>query len=162
MTAPRIHTSHRTVSASLLLTTLGQSLDAIKREDGATWADLDAVLGKSDRAAAYAEGSADMGVVSFLRGCKQWDGRLANAVLALIGMRLVPVPTVRATREDILSLLGRQSKEAADLTGVLCMALSNGHVDAAEARQGRIEAEQLLAVVLAMIAEFELIEREGQ
>jgi len=55
-----------------MLDTLGESLKAIKERDGATDGDLGAVLGKSDdRAAAYRAGAADMGVVSFLRGCKE-------------------------------------------------------------------------------------------
>lgn len=92
MTAPHFHGRYRTIPATLLLDTLGQSLAAIKTEDGATDADLGAVLGKSeDRAAAYRAGSGDMGIVSFLRGCREWDGRFANAVLALVGMRLEPL-----------------------------------------------------------------------
>ncbi|MET3826539.1 hypothetical protein ABIC16_002232 [Sphingomonas sp. PvP055] len=75
-----------------MLDTLGESLKAIKERDGATDSDLGAVLGKSeDRAAAYRAGAADMGVVSFLRGCKEWDGCFANGVLGLVGMKLVPI-----------------------------------------------------------------------
>lgn len=92
MSAPQFHGRYRTVPASLLLDTLGASLATIKEEDRATDADLGAVLGKSeDRAAAYRAGSGDMGVVSFLRGCREWDGRFANAVLALVGMKLAPI-----------------------------------------------------------------------
>lgn len=162
MSGQQFHGRHRTIPASLMLDTIGASLASIKQADAATFGDLGAVLGKSeDRAAAYSVGGADMGVVSFLRGIREWDGRFANPVLSLLGMRLVPIPAVTATREDLLALLGRQSKEASDLTGVLCMGLANGHLDASEAAAGRREAEQLLDVVLAMIAEFELIEREG-
>jgi hypothetical protein len=92
MSAPHFHSRYRTVPASLLLDTLGASLATIKDEDRATDADLGAVLGKSeDRAAAYRAGGGDMGVVSFLRGCREWDGRFANAVLALVGMKLIPL-----------------------------------------------------------------------
>lgn len=92
MTAPHIHTPYRTVPASLMLKTLGESLEAIKHEDGATDADLGAVLGKSeDTAARYRTGLAEMPVVSFLRGCREWDGRFANAALALVGMKLAPL-----------------------------------------------------------------------
>lgn len=92
MTAPHIHGRYRTIPASLMLDTLGASLTAIKARDGATDSDLGAVLGKSDdRAAAYRAGGADMGVVSFLRGCREWDGCFANSVLGLVGMKIVPV-----------------------------------------------------------------------
>lgn len=92
MTTPQFHGRYRTIPASLMLDTLGESLKAIKERDGATDGDLGAVLGKSDdRAAAYRAGAADMGVVSFLRGCKEWDGCFANGVLNLVGMKLVPI-----------------------------------------------------------------------
>lgn len=92
MTTPQFHGRYRTIPASLMLDTLGESLKAIKERDGATDSDLGAVLGKSDdRAAAYRAGAADMGVVSFLRGCKEWDGCFANGVLSLVGMKIVPI-----------------------------------------------------------------------
>lgn len=92
MTTPQFHGRYRTIPASLMLDTLGESLTAIKSRDGATDADLGAVLGKSeDRAAAYRAGGGDMGVVSFLRGCREWDGCFANGVLGLVGMKLVPI-----------------------------------------------------------------------
>ena len=163
MSAPQIYSRHRTISASLLLEKLGESLGRIKSEDGATYADLGVVLGKSeDRAAAYTVGGGDMGVVSFLRGIREWDGRFANDVLALFDMRIVSCPTIAASREDLLSLLGRQSQEASDLTVALCGGLADGSLNADEARKARLEAEQLLTVVLTMIAELQLIEREGQ
>jgi hypothetical protein len=163
MSAPQIYSRHRTISASLLLETLGASLGRIKAEDGATFADLGAVLGKSDdRAAAYSLGNGDMGVVSFLRGVREWDGRFANDALGLVGMRVVPCPSVAASREDLLKLLGRQSQEASELTVALCGGLADGSLSSDEARKARLEAEQLLTVVLTMIAELQLIEREGQ
>lgn len=114
MTAPHIHSRYRTVPASLLLDTLGESLTAIKREDAATDADLGQVLGKSeDRAAAYRAGNGDMGVVSFLRGCREWDGRFANAALAHVGMRLVPLDAGegcdRASVTALCALLAKKS-----------------------------------------------------
>lgn len=92
MSEPQIHPRYRTVPASLLLKTLGDSLDAIKNEDQATDEDLGAVLGKhKDTAARYRTALAEMPVVAFLRGCGKWDGRFANAVLALVGMKLSPM-----------------------------------------------------------------------
>jgi hypothetical protein len=127
MTAPHIHGRYRTVPASLLLGTLGESLKAIKVEDEATDSDLGAVLGKSeDRAAAYRNGDGDMGVVSFLRGCREWDGRFANAVLALVGMRLTPLDAGDGNdRGSVTALCG--------LIGEIASALENdGMVDDAE------------------------------
>lgn len=107
MSAPHIHGRYRTVPASLLLDTLGASLAAIKAEDRATDEDLGQVLGKSDdRAAAYRAGAADMGVVSFLRGCREWDGRFANDVLGLVGMRLVPIDDSACQDAHSLAALG--------------------------------------------------------
>jgi len=92
MSAPQFHGRYKTVPASLMLETLGNSLSTIKAEDGATDCDLGAVLGKSDdRAAAYRAGASDMGVVSFLRGMREWDGRFVNGVMALVGMKAVPL-----------------------------------------------------------------------
>ena len=103
MTDGHIHTRYRTVSASLLLDTLGASLARIKEEDGATFKDLGVVLGKSgDRAEAYAKGDGGMGAVACLRACERWDGRFANDALALVGMKLVPAETSAATDRDAL------------------------------------------------------------
>lgn len=92
MTFTQIHSQYRTVPASLLLKTLGDSLERIGKEDDATDADLGAVLGKhADTAGRYRASLSEMGVVAFLRGCRQWDGRFANAALGLVGMKLVPI-----------------------------------------------------------------------
>ena len=60
MSAPSIH--GKVVPASAILTALGDALSRIRQEDRLTWADLGAVLGKSeDQAAKYADGSAENG-----------------------------------------------------------------------------------------------------
>lgn len=138
MTVPHIHPSYRTVPASLLLDTLGSSLTAIKTADNATDADLGQVLGKSaDRAAAYRAGGADMGVVSFLRACREWDGRFANDALALVGMRLMPIAAPVPTEDrSSLRVLGTLiAKKAA--------ALEDGVVDDAELEDMWPEIEAL-------------------
>jgi hypothetical protein len=124
----QFHPRFRTVSASLMLDTLGKSLADIKREDDATDADLGAVLGKSgDRAEAYRKGSGDMGVVSFLRGCGKWDGRFANEALALVGMKLVP-------------LEGAVIDDQASVTSVLSLALA---LSAELEKDGSVDDEDL-------------------
>lgn len=91
-TAPQFHGRNITYSASKAVEVIGDSLSTIKREDGATWADIGRELGKSDdRAASYGAGLADMPVSAFLRGLKRWNGRLGNAVFAYIGFRLEPI-----------------------------------------------------------------------
>jgi hypothetical protein len=90
--APHIYGGRGSFSASKALDAVGESLSAIREADGLTWKDMGRALGKSeDRAASYASGGADMGVVSFLLACREWNGRFANEALALIGMKLVPI-----------------------------------------------------------------------
>lgn len=92
MSAPQIHGLYRSVSGSKLLETLGSSLQTIKDEDDLTDADLAAELGKSeDQAGAYRKATSEMTVTTFLRACKRWNGRAANAAFALIGLKLVPL-----------------------------------------------------------------------
>lgn len=128
MTTPQFHGRYRTIPASLMLDTLGESLTAIKSRDCATDADLGAVLGKSDdRAAAYRAGGADMGVVSFLRGCREWDGCFANGVLGLVGMKLVPI---EAESVD----------DQASITTLLSLAMAlSGELE----RDGKVDDEDL-------------------
>ena len=123
MTRPQFHGQFRTVPASLLLETLGGSLKRIRDEDRATDGDLAAVLGKSeDSAARYRAGTGDMGVVSFLRGCREWDGRFANDVLGLVGMRLAPIDAPECDGPTALKALGRLVAKKAE-------ALEDGSID---------------------------------
>ena len=127
MSDPHIHNRYRTIPASKMLNTLGESLERIKAQDGATDGDLGAVFGKSDDTAArYRTGLAEMPVVAFLRGCREWDGRFANDVLALVGMRLAPIAVDQTTPErSALRALGTLiAKKAA--------AMEDGVVDDAE------------------------------
>lgn len=92
MAEPAIPPAYRTVSGSKLIDSLAESLTAIKREDELTDAELGKFLHKGvDAGKAYRTGFAEMPVTAFLRGCERWDGRFANATLALIGMKLVPL-----------------------------------------------------------------------
>lgn len=92
MSRPQIHGRYQTVTASLLLKTIGDSLDDIRRQDGASDQDLGVVLGRSkDSAERYRKGEGEMGALSFLRACKAWDGRFANPVFVLLGFKLVEI-----------------------------------------------------------------------
>ncbi|WP_296222124.1 hypothetical protein [uncultured Sphingomonas sp.] len=149
----------RTISGIHLLEKLGDSLREIKRDDRLTDADLGRVLGKhADSVATYRSGDGDMGVVSFLFGCKEWDGRFANPVLRHLGVKMVRVPQVLASRADLLALLARKSREVSDLTTAIITGLSDGVFSQADARLALREAHELLDVLLAMIAELEAIE----
>lgn len=71
-------------SASKVLETVGSDLALIKSQDRLTYADLAAVLGKSeDQAAKYCEGTAEMGVIAFARAWREWNGRFAGGLAAL-------------------------------------------------------------------------------
>ena len=71
-------------SASSVLDVIGRDLSLIKSQDCLTYADLGAVLGKSeDQAAKYCEGSAAMDVVTFARAWREWNGRFAGGLAAL-------------------------------------------------------------------------------
>jgi hypothetical protein len=99
VTSPQFHGRRTSFSASKVLEAMGESLSLIKEQDDLTWKDVGRVLGRSDdRAAAYASGGGDMGVTSFLLGCREWNGRFANDALAMIGMKLVPIE--RETHSD--------------------------------------------------------------
>lgn len=71
-------------SASKVLETVGNDLALIKSQDRLTYADLAAVLGKSeDQAAKYCEGTAEMGLIAFARAWREWNGRFAGGLAAL-------------------------------------------------------------------------------
>ncbi|WP_342249366.1 hypothetical protein [Sphingomonas sp. OTU376] len=85
MNAP-FHGRRRTLTASGAVDAQNAILTAIKTEDGATWADIGRVLGKSeDRAAAYANTAAAIDLPTFLAGCHEWGGRFADPLLSLAG-----------------------------------------------------------------------------
>jgi transcriptional regulator with XRE-family HTH domain len=68
-------------SASAVLDTIGTALTTIRIEDKLTFADMAAVLGKSeDQAAKYCAGSAAMDVVTYARARREWNGRLDGAL----------------------------------------------------------------------------------
>lgn len=91
MPSPTIHGMRRVVPASQMLNAMGASLLKIKEDDGLTWGDIGAAIGKSDdQAAKYAYGEATMDALTFVRACNAWNGRFANGVMALIGQHVSP------------------------------------------------------------------------
>jgi succinyl-CoA synthetase alpha subunit len=71
-------------SASTVLDALADDLMTIKSEDGLTYADIGRVLGKSDdQAEKYCKSMAEMGVVAFAAGKREWNGRFTGKLDAL-------------------------------------------------------------------------------
>lgn len=79
MTSQRFHGNPPPFSASNVVDALSRALCEIKAQDRLTFADLGAVLGKSDDSAAhYCDGSATMDSVTFGRGKKEWGSRFTG------------------------------------------------------------------------------------
>ena len=71
-------------SASKVLDEVGNALSVIRKEDRLTFADMGAVLGKSeDQAAKYCDGSAEMGVIAYARAKREWNGRFTGGLARL-------------------------------------------------------------------------------
>lgn len=118
--------SNRVASASKLIDTLAESLSVIKEQDDLTDADLGAVMHKhKDQGAKYRTGLAEMPVVAFLRGCERWNGRFANDVLALVGMKLVPLHREPVSDQTLQTRLAKLMLEVS-------VALEDGEIDEME------------------------------
>lgn len=80
MSGPTFHGNRPVFSASSVLDAIASDLLAIKNADRLTYADIGAVLGKSeDQAAKYCDGSATMDAVAFARGKREWNGRFTGS-----------------------------------------------------------------------------------
>lgn len=102
--------SRKPYSASNALDAVARAINEIKHEDCLTWADIGAVLGKSDdQAAKYAEGSATMDFVTFGRARHYWGTRFTHYFDQLCGA--VPAKSdERHILTTILSAAGRISE----------------------------------------------------
>lgn len=124
----RTSTANRPVfSASSALEAAGRALNEIKSQDRLTWADVGAVLGKSDdMAAKYADGSATMDFITFYRGKREWNGRFTGYIDRLcVDSR----PGIIDDRHGQCTIL-----EAAL---ALSVALTDGDISAEEVRANR-------------------------
>lgn len=114
-------------SASNALDAVARALGEIKHQDSLTWADVGAVLGKSDdQAAKYAEGSATMDFVTFGRARHYWGTRFTCYFDQLCGASTV-AGDERHILTVILSAANRISEALED----------NGEVDADEVHANR-------------------------
>lgn len=133
MTNPHIHGKPSVYSASNAIDALAAALLEIKTADRLTYADLGAVLGKSeDQAAKYCDGSATMDVITFGRGRREWGSRFTGYFDRLCEKTFERDAEDRQCERDLL---------AAAL--VLSDALSDdGKVDPEEVRRHRAVLEK--------------------
>lgn len=130
-------------SASSVLKALADDLTAIKHEDGLTDADIGRVLGKSeDQAAKYRTGLADMGVVSFAAGKREWNGRFSGAL-----DRLCVESRPGTSREDHNTL-----SCVLDCAALLSHMLEDGKITPEEVRDHRKELEEARAAIDAQLS----------
>lgn len=139
MSSPQIHGRRAPFSVSRALERLGDDLAAIRKEDGLTWKDVGRVLGKSDdRASDYANALSEMPVSAFLLGCREWNGRLGNGVMGMIGQKLAPVDDEEVSDSDKLCRILR-------LAHLLSQALTDDQTP------GAVDADELKGIGLAAL-----------
>ena len=140
MADPLIHGKAKTISASDMVNALADALGEIRQQDRLTWADMGAVLGKSDdQAAKYADGSAVMDITTFWRARAAWGSRFTGYF-------------------DRLSAAAPQANDRHDHTTVLAAALaiaqaleSDNEITAAEVRSMRHELESARDAITAQL-----------
>lgn len=140
MSAPTIHGSKAVLSASVILQSAGDALGRIRQEDRLTWADIGAVLGKSeDQAAKYADATAEMGLVAYTRARQAWNGRFTGELDKLLG---------RASGWQ-----GAQQAQSCILKAALALseALEDGNLTTAEIRANRSKLESARDAITALL-----------
>jgi hypothetical protein len=134
-------------SASAVLDVLSDSLSAIRRDDGLTFADMAAVLGKSeDQAAKYCAGSATMDIITFARAKREWNGRFTGALDRLCAESR---PTATSDRAHGSSVL----KAALALSVAL---EDGGRIDESDVREHRGELEDARDAIEAVLSKLKL------
>lgn len=154
MSEPRIHGTRRSFSVSDALDTLGEDLKRIREEDKLTWADVGRVLGKSDdRAQDYAKGVSEMPVSAFLLGAREWNGRFAGNVLAMIGKQMGPLNSLDMSDNERLAKI-------LHLAHLLALAIANdGAVDDDELKAiGGAPLDEAIAGLMSMRARLHQID----
>lgn len=119
MPSDTIHGKPPSFSASNILDTFAADLATIKREDRLTYADLGALLGKSeDQAAKYCEGSAEIGLVAFSRAWREWGGRAVGSVMRLCEHNRPSVVDDRECESTVLKAVLALSVALGDGNGI--------------------------------------------
>lgn len=140
MSPPDIHGRYRTVSGSKLIEVAGESLQSIKDGDDLTWIELGEELGRSDdMAKAYRAATSEMSMTTFLRACRRWNGRFANPVFAMIGLKLVALDSMTICAKRGLTVIMRACT-------VLSRCLEDDVLTDAELLESRAEIEEAAAV----------------
>ncbi|WP_343526722.1 phage regulatory CII family protein [Sphingomonas sp.] len=86
---------------------------------------------------------------------------VTQALCAVMGGVFVPLPEAPASVADMLTMMGRLSKEASDVTQTICGALADGRVDRVEKTNIRREVRQLLEIAVALDAIVANVSTEG-
>jgi hypothetical protein len=131
----------RVVTASMIRQELGNSLARIRIEDGLTWADLGELIGRGDdQTARYADGSAEMGVTTYYRAKRLWNGRFTAAADMLIA--------------DAAAEQDGQTAQSCLLKAALALsvALEDGNLSIAEIRANRSTLETARDAIDAQLA----------
>lgn len=134
-------------SASAVLAAVAADLSQIKEDDGLTDADIGRVLGKSeDQANKYRKGEADMGIVSFAAGKREWNGRFTGALDRLcVDSR----PGTVCDRSSLTFVL----QAAAELS----KALEDGIITPEEVRDNRATLEAARDAIDAQLRKLRLV-----
>lgn len=134
-------------SASAVLDAIASELTVIKHEDGLTDADLGRILGKSeDQAAKYRTGLAEMGIVAFAAGKREWNGRFTGALDRLcVDSRPGKICDYTALT-TVLDAAARISK-----------ALEDGTITPDEVRDNRPSLEQARASIDALLGKMRIV-----
>lgn len=128
-------------SASAVLKAIADDLTAIKEQDGLTDADIGRVLGKSeDQANKYRKGEADMGLVSFAAGKREWNGRFTGSLDRLC---VESRPGTVCDRSTLTAVL--------DAAAGLSKALEDGEITPQEVRDHRKELEAAMDAIAAQL-----------
>lgn len=141
MSKPQIHGFRRPVTASMLRDAVADRLSAIRQEDKMTWVEVGQVIGKGDdQAARYADGSAEMGFVSYAFAKMAWGKRFTGAVDALL----------EAARPDANAHHAQSCVLRAALA--LAEALEDGDLTVQEIRDNRSTLEKAQDAIAAQLA----------
>lgn len=129
-------------SASTILEAVGTDLALIKKEDRLTYADIGRVLGKSeDQASKYCEGSADMGLVSFAAGKREWNGRFTGSL-------------DRLCVESRPAAIHSRTVQSKALKAALALGVAledDNEIDGEEIRQNRQTIEEAIAALQSLL-----------
>lgn len=138
-----IHLGRRVFSASNVRDLIAETLEAIKEEDGLTYADMGRILGKSgDRAEAYCKGDfSDMSGFSLLAAWREWNGRFIGPIRDLVENSR---PGKHCDQSALTSLITAASG--------LSRALEDGSITPAEVRDNRTVLENARDAIEAQLA----------